>query len=83
MYMVTIFISNGTLSCRTRFVNFAFTNYILAKKILFMLSHTWVKYENMLSCFVCKYFVFFDSTIDIKKNSEDIRPNAPVFSFPV
>jgi hypothetical protein len=48
-----------------------------------MLSHTRVKYENMLSCFVCKYFVFFDSTIDIKKNSEDIRPNAPVFSFPV
>ena len=50
-------------------------------KTLFMLSHTWVIYENNVVLHGLNISYSFYPIIDIKKNSEGVQPNAPKFHF--
>ena len=54
--MVTIFVSNGRLSCLSRFINYAFTFPIKTLCVCWAISE--LNMTTMLSFIVCQYFVF-------------------------
>ena len=78
-YVTTIFVSNGTLYYLPCFVNFASTYSITTACLCLDITyniHVGLFVNWIWQCTSLSYI-----SADIKKNPEDIRPNAPMLHF--